>query len=258
LQFNLGWKLALVTKGLAAPGLLNTYTEERQPVIAEMLRRTNAIFDATTKGDTGERAALGRASEASTGAHRRGRELYMLGVNYGWSSIVLDDSRTKANAVEGAAGAYGTAGGTTAAALRAGDRAPDAPALHVLASSGWFAPQRTIALFDTFRPLFHTVLIFVGEGTEVDEVRAMLRLMRRQPPGLVRSVIIVPMDMEKRSTRADLVMVDVHGHAFRHYGVDTESAAVTAVVVRPDAMVGAIVHGAEGLEKYFGLIFVTA
>ncbi|WP_066266407.1 FAD-binding monooxygenase [Hydrogenophaga palleronii] len=35
--FNLGWKLAAVLKGQAAPGLLNTYSQERQPVAQELI-----------------------------------------------------------------------------------------------------------------------------------------------------------------------------------------------------------------------------
>ena len=36
-QFNLAWKLALAYKGLSPPSLLETYSTERIPVIAEML-----------------------------------------------------------------------------------------------------------------------------------------------------------------------------------------------------------------------------
>ncbi|MET7326689.1 FAD-dependent monooxygenase [Nonomuraea sp. NPDC005650] len=40
--FNLGWKLALVARGLAPEGLLDTYTAERHPVAARVLRNTRA------------------------------------------------------------------------------------------------------------------------------------------------------------------------------------------------------------------------
>ncbi|QFY08545.1 2-polyprenyl-6-methoxyphenol hydroxylase [Nonomuraea phyllanthi] len=39
---NLGWKLALVARGLAPAGLLDTYTAERHPVAARVLRNTRA------------------------------------------------------------------------------------------------------------------------------------------------------------------------------------------------------------------------
>ena len=40
--YNLGWKLALVTKGKAPDELLDTYEEERMPVASEVLKGTNA------------------------------------------------------------------------------------------------------------------------------------------------------------------------------------------------------------------------
>jgi len=51
-QFNLGWKLALVEKGIANKSLLETYNAERLPVISEMLEVTTSILDrAVTSGD---------------------------------------------------------------------------------------------------------------------------------------------------------------------------------------------------------------
>ncbi|KAF4609916.1 hypothetical protein D9613_010247 [Agrocybe pediades] len=46
-SFNLAWKLALVLKGLAPESLLDTYNEERLPVIAEMLNMTSTILKKT-------------------------------------------------------------------------------------------------------------------------------------------------------------------------------------------------------------------
>ena len=44
---NLGWKLALVHKGLAPDSLLDTYAEERLRVIAQMLQLTTALYAKT-------------------------------------------------------------------------------------------------------------------------------------------------------------------------------------------------------------------
>ncbi|KAG1788650.1 FAD binding domain-containing protein [Suillus plorans] len=44
--FNLGWKLALVEKGIANKSLLETYSAERLPVISEMLEVSHAAQDA--------------------------------------------------------------------------------------------------------------------------------------------------------------------------------------------------------------------
>jgi putative polyketide hydroxylase len=42
--YNLAWKLALVFKGIAAPGLLSTYTEERQPVVCHTVEQALLMF----------------------------------------------------------------------------------------------------------------------------------------------------------------------------------------------------------------------
>ena len=44
--YNLGWKLALVATGRAAPGLLDTYEIERIPVAERLLRTTDQAFSA--------------------------------------------------------------------------------------------------------------------------------------------------------------------------------------------------------------------
>lgn len=44
--FNLGWKLIWVLRGLAGPELLETYSAERQPVGAHVVRRANQSWDA--------------------------------------------------------------------------------------------------------------------------------------------------------------------------------------------------------------------
>jgi 2-polyprenyl-6-methoxyphenol hydroxylase-like FAD-dependent oxidoreductase len=42
--WNLGWKLALVVKGLATPRLLDSYEAERWPVGRTLLRYTDRVF----------------------------------------------------------------------------------------------------------------------------------------------------------------------------------------------------------------------
>lgn len=58
IQFNLGWKLALVVKGFSPSSLLDTYTEERLPVIQDMLRRTRELLKLTLDPNRKESAML--------------------------------------------------------------------------------------------------------------------------------------------------------------------------------------------------------
>ena len=55
--WNLGWKLALVTRGTADPGLLDSYEAERWPVGRFLLRYTDRIFSSFTRAMSSGRAA---------------------------------------------------------------------------------------------------------------------------------------------------------------------------------------------------------
>jgi hypothetical protein len=261
MQFNLGWKLALAVKGLSAPGLLDTYNEERAPVIAEMLRRTTAILDKSTAGKAEHRAALGGTlpkEDADTSAWTRGRTLYGLGVNYQWSSIVLDDARKRPSVQEGAANAYG-AGATSLDApadVLAGDRAPDAPGLRVLAgSAAGCEVGKKVSLHEIFVPTAHTVLLYQREAGPSDILASMAAVVRHQPKGTVRSVLIMAMAADHKGLDTDVAVVDEEGYAFKHFYVDSKNVGTMAVIVRPDGMVGAIVRSTESLAQYFTLIF---
>ncbi|MEV0782768.1 FAD-dependent monooxygenase [Streptomyces sp. NPDC050423] len=125
--FNLGWKLARVATGRAAPELLDTYEEERLPIAAHTLDITAERLRATLEAIKEPGGGLDSAITPQT---------YGLGDGYRWSSLA-------------------PAGGT--ARLRAGDRAPDAPCRD--AATG--APRR---LFETFAGPHFTLLGF-GAGT---------------------------------------------------------------------------------------------
>lgn len=80
-SFNLAWKMALVYKGLSPMSLLDSYNEERLPVIAEMLNQTTTLLNQTFRSRRPESAAW-----------IKGGSLLQLGVNYRWSSIILDST----------------------------------------------------------------------------------------------------------------------------------------------------------------------
>jgi hypothetical protein len=208
-----------------------------------MLGRTTAILNEAV---TGKRAAN---MEADSGAWRRGRSLFQLGVNYEWSSLVFDDRREGGRAPT-TSGAYN--GGSQG--VWAGDRAPDAPALRVLDAKETTASE--VTLFDLFHPAKHTVLLFVKGETPVDDLQAFLAVARQQPIGVARAVIIFDNEPEGPQAAvvgsADIAVVDTEGHAFRGYGV---SDKLRAAVVRPDGAIGGMIGSAEGLAHYFSLVF---
>lgn len=215
-------------KGVAPPSLLATYNEERLPVIAAMLQKSTLLFNEMQKG-----------TEAGW---KRGGELSQLGVNYRWSSIVVDERTPKPKGPE----EVNPYGDESDKSLRAGDRAPDAPAL--LPVSGG-APT---ALFNIFRPTHHTALLF---NLPAEETERVLAATKKFPEGLIKTAAIAPQDssVPEVASQPDFALVDSEGHAFAGYLVSPDKP--TIVTVRPDGVVGSIVYGVDGLQKYLGTVF---
>ena len=94
--YNLGWKLAAVSRG-ADPSLLDTYEEERLPVARALLGLSSKLHTQTF--------------QSQRIASRRGEETLQLGINYRHASLSRELRAEPA-------------------ALQAGDRAPDAPGLR--------------------------------------------------------------------------------------------------------------------------------
>jgi 2-polyprenyl-6-methoxyphenol hydroxylase-like FAD-dependent oxidoreductase len=117
---NLGWKLALVTRGAANPALLDTYEAERAPVGQMVLRLTNRLFTLPTTANPLIRAArTGLAPRLAplvlrfTALRRTGlRTVSQLAIRYRKSPASTDGPRSPARGP------------------KAGDRLPDAPVIH--------------------------------------------------------------------------------------------------------------------------------
>ncbi|EPQ61229.1 monooxygenase [Gloeophyllum trabeum ATCC 11539] len=236
-SFNLGWKLALVSKGLSPLSLLSTYTEERLPVIAEMLEVTTNLLNRTMTG------------AHSDATWQRGGALLQLGVNYRWSSAVLDERQKEKEEASGHA--YGGAAPGQVEALRAGDRAPDAPGLVPRSAAAY-----PTSLFQVFKPTFHTALIFARDPAKAAGVG---RFLKKYPAKSIHSVAVAPGNWgfgpHVTFEEVDAAFLDWDGYAYKHYGVNSDDDGLTIVVVRPDGVVGGIVFGEEGLERYFSKIF---
>ncbi|MFF3764738.1 FAD-dependent monooxygenase [Streptomyces sp. NPDC001922] len=135
--YNLGWKLDLVLQGLAGPELLDTYEEERIPIAAGVLGISSRIH---------------RLELAAKGMKQRPDETGQLKINYRGGSLTAE---RRSAVPEGA--------------LRAGDRAPDAP-----------LPDGT-RLFDLFRGPHFTLLAF--GTTEIPPVDSEMIHTHRIPAG---------------------------------------------------------------------------
>ncbi|KAI6105245.1 hypothetical protein EDD16DRAFT_1747722 [Pisolithus croceorrhizus] len=282
--FNLSWKLALVYKGLSPASLLDTYTAERPPVTTEMLGLTTEILKLTygeckTEGTQASTSGNEDAKKAEPNLERakhRGKNMYMLGVNCRTSPIVVDEfAPTSTSGVAIVHNAYGS---IQEGVLRGGDRAPDAPGLVPVVKSNCAAPNtlgisalalteglESTRLFDIFAPIYHTVLIFAPALADPIVASVLAALQQCVPEnGLVRPVVVLPnslpdldVGVETSSVQDQAwgaeVLADQAGHAYRGYVIENDEVKVVAV--RPDGVVGAIVHGAEGLGRYFDGVF---
>jgi len=195
-----------------------------------MIHKTTALFNQT---------ASASAVDGDTARWNRGGPLLMLGVNYRWSSIVIDEQYEEE--VKVAKDTYGS----QTCGLKAGDRAPDAPELKDIHSG-----QTGARLFDVFDVSRHTVLVF---SASPERCNALLGPLSRYPKGSVRSVAIVPSGAPAADIHGfDLVFEDTQGHAYSSYHFET---GCDIVVVRPDGILGAVVSAPQAIARYFSHIF---
>lgn len=236
-QFNLGWKLALVYKGIANVSLLNSYNEERLPVAKAVLIQSTAYLD---------KQQSFKASKPDVSIVTASAVFRQLGVNYRWSSIVVDEQEGRSTGEEMAA--YLSSGSEI---LRAGDRAPDAPGLQAMNVS-----QALTSLFTIFQPTHHTVLLF---NPTIEQVQVTTSLLPKAVREAFRVVVILSPGLDATAytddkvSGVDYILLDTKGHAnAAYYPVQ---AGFSTIVVRPDGVLGAVVKDSEGIEKYLSIFF---
>jgi hypothetical protein len=229
-SFNLGWKLALAAKSLASPRLLDSYSAERQPVVANLLELTKELLQKAVDMDP----HVDAPKEDSP--YYRGMKLYQLDVNCRGSPAVVDHLDK---------GTY-----ELGKRLRAGDRAPDAPGIVPL--NPGLRPG-TSHLFDVFLSNKHTVLIFV-KGNENAE--HYLESLKRYPADTVLPVIVLEQGDERNVDvfGKTCVVRDATGHVWKNYSTEH---GTKIVIVRPDWCVGALGPSPGVVEQYRNLVFGT-
>ncbi|PPQ90774.1 hypothetical protein CVT25_010163 [Psilocybe cyanescens] len=247
-SFNLGWKLALVIKGFASPSLLETFTEERIPVIAEMISQTTKL--------------LNKALDNQGGSLQSSGSLFQLGVNYRWSSIVVDERKAIELDREAEEEAYlqdfeypseeeepiDSYGTEHDGRIRAGDRAPDSSNLIIRSPANPI--KQKCHLFQIFDSSHHTVLIF----SDLVNCSPILQACSAYPKDLVRTVVVVGAKKQTpaSATLADFVVEDHDENAYESY---CSTGVCGVCVVRPDGVVGAIVQGPVWMHRYFRGIY---
>jgi 2-polyprenyl-6-methoxyphenol hydroxylase-like FAD-dependent oxidoreductase len=208
---NLGWKLALVHEGKAAESLLDTYFEERAPIASGVLTLTNRIMALTSiKNPVMQRIrnlALPMVAGWDFVQHGLVDELTELGLNYRRSPVVRGEGPFPGNAPH------------------PGDRAPLSSIPGTNAHGG-----RNLG--DVFDGTVHTLLLFAGEGSSLEDfsvLSAIRRDFEAAYPGLIYGYVV--------TWRADGstsgVIPDPDGTVHRDYG----AARNCFYLIRPDLYV---------------------
>jgi 2-polyprenyl-6-methoxyphenol hydroxylase-like FAD-dependent oxidoreductase/heme-degrading monooxygenase HmoA len=220
--WNLGWKLAYAVRGLAAPGLLDSYQEERRPA-------GKAIVDRAV------RVAFTDEMDMDDEREQYLTEMQMT-LTYAGSPLVGEVS-------EGAAFAGGP---------RPGDRAPDVRSLRR------FGVGHPLRLFELTRGVAHTLIVYADATTAEEELIGFEKLaakVRAQDPTLVDVYAVVSAETAVPAD-LDLPVLRDEADAFREaYGV----RGAAAYLIRPDGHVGfrCAPVSAAALDEHLAAIFTT-
>jgi 2-polyprenyl-6-methoxyphenol hydroxylase-like FAD-dependent oxidoreductase len=228
--WNLGWKLALVTRGTADPRLLDSYHAERWPVGRTLLRATDRVFGvfaravASQPSVTSLRRVMVRRVVAPALSSPRVRAfafhfVSQLGIRYRKSPVVTDGEPALSKGP------------------RPGDRMPDA---HVIRDERPAYLQQALS-----SPHVHLLLCGpVAAWNRVD----VLNLTQRFP-----DVVAITYLTREHSAEA---LVDASGEALTRLGVDRHAT----YVIRPDGHVAFRSGGTDlrGPAAYLARWFTAA
>jgi 2-polyprenyl-6-methoxyphenol hydroxylase-like FAD-dependent oxidoreductase len=212
--YNLGWKLALVERGIADASLLDSYEAERHPIGVQLLKTTDRLFSVFGGQNPLARLARGRvapilASHVLTRSWVRTRfigALAQLRLRYPDSPLNAED------------------GSGWRDAPAPGDRAREADVL---------VDGRQSHLYEVFRGTHHTVLLFTGLDDDARPAVELCRIaeqLEQTYPGMVKARVVTA----ERFADHPAALGDPTRSAHRQYGVTSASA----FVVRPDKYIG--------------------
>ena len=222
--FNLGWKLALVWRGVAGAALLDTYEAERRPVAIRVAESGDATEAAQALSATAERAARDaeiRRTLADPGsAHHEAVAVAEIDRSYAGSAIVLGDASER---------------------LAPGARLPET--IPVDSGGG-----RARALHElTHRP-GHTLLVLGGPRAAADEVAELVGSLESIHAGspIVDGVVGL-------ATSADGAAIGrIDESVAEQLGID----GATIIAVRPDRYIGFRHDGSDprALDAYIAAL----
>jgi 2-polyprenyl-6-methoxyphenol hydroxylase-like FAD-dependent oxidoreductase len=224
--WNLGWKLALVTRGQAQVALLDTYQAERWPVGRTLLRYTDRLFSQFTRAmSAGRLAGWIRREVVARILPRAFKSRSLRSYAFRFVSELAIQYRRSAASTEGRP--------TLRSGPRAGDRLPDA---RVSRDSMPTFLHDELPLAAYWLLLCGPLSAWQGSGVQLLAER-------------YRGVLVID-----RLTKEDgvKVLLDVGDDALGRLGVDGTRHATAQYLVRPDGHIAFRCAGSEleSLETY--------
>jgi 3-(3-hydroxy-phenyl)propionate hydroxylase len=235
--FNLGWKLAAVTKGEAKPELLDTYMTERHSVDETLIQMTDFGFHMVVQPNVVAKAALQHVMPTVLGFEGLQKRIRnMLGeMNVGYPGSAL---------TEDYGGSHGPA---------PGERAPDATIVRM--------PGRTTeTLFDVLRGTKWTLLLFAGAEPTVGAIEGLEKisgLIAHQYGSRLAIHLILTGEppVPVHANWAANVLIDRELYAHKKYGAEDGPCLY---LIRPDWYIGfrAGLENRAKLAAYLERVFV--
>jgi len=258
--FNLAWKLALVTSGVAKPSLLDSYHAERHPIASETLIGTDLATKVITLRNPLAQTLRNRIAmfllSLDVVQHRLAQSLSGLMRTYRKTPMVREYHRGFLGVVMGVHATAEPPGFSEwrkfVAAPAAGDRAPD----------GTVSVRGTgvsVRLFELLRPGRHVLLLFDGRGAtpagyrKLEEIEQGVRARYRD---LIAVYLVVPYAAPPAELRSDgSLLLDAEGELHHKYGAGSECL----YLIRPDGYVGYRSQPADAgrLSAYLQTMFIS-
>ncbi|WP_068469294.1 FAD-dependent monooxygenase [Candidatus Protochlamydia phocaeensis] len=227
--YNLAWKLALVIHGQAKPSLLDSYQDERHPVIEEIVRMTEGI----TKAAIVKNIFLFKLRNflARTLLRKRfiidkiAMKMAQLSIRYKKSPFIHYQTNIPSKAPH------------------PGERAPDV----VIGSS-------SKRLYDYLRNLQHNLLIFTGRnpsGDELKEIELLQHWIEQEYSSLIKCFVVSP---SSSLLGLQNVILDEQSSIHQRYQANGPGLCL----IRPDQYIAFFKRGfpKEELGRFFDQYFI--
>ena len=232
--YNLAWKLDMVLRGTAPDSLLDTYTEERLPVVRRVLKNTDQTASVFLAHSPARRLFRDRVVlpllRSRAMQKRLTRRMSQLDLNYRESSLSVHQEK----------GLVGRA------RVRAGDRTPDV----VLRCAG---SGKETSLFERLGHSRQIALFGLDDAVADERLRSIERLMESLGRLGVECSLVLPETPRRGHDRE--VLIDASGDFRRLYGAHGEFL----YLIRPDGYVGLFQRPVDGrgLRAYVARLFGT-